>query len=292
MKEVNSAKIPRTCLLKIHAIYDTLKQAEKKAVDYILDKPQLIGGVTIMDFAREAGCSGATVVRISKRLGYSGFQGLKRAFSDGDESAAEEAFDYEGISLNDGSIEVVEKVIDSTIAALKDTYNIMNKEEYMKAVDALCKAQKIAFCGVGDAALVAMEACQRFIRIGEHSMTSEDPDLQLIISSQLDKGDVLVAISHSGRSRTVVNTVKRAKKAGATVIAVTNFPVTQLTKNADITLLTAVFSRHVTGEVISKRVAELCLLESLYINFMIRKGKPVLHQLEVSNDSIRLNKLR
>ena len=129
-----------------------------------------------------------------------------------------------------------------------------------QAVDALLGASRIVFAGLGDAGVVAMEACQRFIRIGVACNASEDPDLQLIFAEHLSKGDVFFAISHTGRSRTVLDAMKRARKAGATILLITNYPVSPLAKHADLVLLTAAFSRHLTGEVISKRVAELCII--------------------------------
>jgi RpiR family carbohydrate utilization transcriptional regulator len=185
----------------------------------------------------------------------------------------------------------VEKVIDATIDALRDTVAIMDKEQYGKALKAIVNAPNILFCGVGDAALVAMEAYQRFVRVGQSCCASEDPDLQLIMATNLGKTDVVVAVSHSGKSSTVVNTVKAAKQAGATVIAITNFPVSPLTKNSDIVLLTAVFTQHISGEVISKRVAELCIVESLYINYLLQKGKVAMRTLAASNEAVTVNKL-
>lgn len=93
------------------------------------------------------------------------------------------------------------------------------------------------------------------------------------------------------KSKTVVNTVKLASRSGVTAVAITNFPVSPLTKHSDIVLLTAAFSKHVTGEVISKRITELCIIESLYINYMIPKGRPVLARLAKSNRAVSQNKL-
>ena len=289
MNEKNLEKIPHNCLIKIKAVYDSLKTAEKKAVDFILDYPEEIKKLTIVDFAAKAGCSEATIVRLSKRLGYDGFPELKTDFSEYDANG--EDFEYEGISRSDNYGTVVKKVFDATIQALKDTFDIMDLPEYEKASTALLNSEKILFCGVGDAALVAMEAYQRFLRIGHNCMASQDPDLELIMSSQLKTGDVLVAISHSGRSKTVINSVKRGKKAGATIIAITNFPISPLAKNADILLLTAAFSTQpFTGEVISKRVTELCIVESLYANYLMKKGKAALDRLDISNDAVSVNK--
>jgi len=288
MDKSNSSKIPHKCLLNIQAVYDILQSAEKKAVDFILTNPGEIANSTIVDIASKAKCSEATIVRLSKRLGYEGFPELKGDFAN---IIKEHYFEYEEINKTDDVITVVKKVFDSSIAAINDTFEIMNVKEFEKALDAILSANKIMFCGVGDAALVAKEAYQKFTRIGQNCYTSIDCDIQLILSSQLNKNDVLVAISYSGRSQSVVKAVKIAKISGAKVIAITNFPTSPLTKKSDIILQTAVFSKYTTGEVISKRIVELCIIESLFINYLIRKGQPIIDTLRKSNEVININKL-
>lgn len=289
MNERHLEKIPHNCLIKIRAVYDSLKSAEKKAVDFILEHPEEITHLTIVDFAEKAGCSEATIVRLSKRLGYDGFPKLKADFPR--HEGNDDYFEYEGISKDDDYPTVTQKIFEASINALKDTLEIMDTEVYSQAMEALLNARKILFCGVGDGALVAMEAYQRFIRIGEHCMVSQDPDVELIMSAHLTPDDVLIAISHSGRSRTVINALKKGKQAGATTIAITNFPLSPLAKNVDIVLLTAAFSTQPdTGEVISKRVTELCIIESLYTNYLLKNGKAALDRLNISNEAVSINK--
>jgi len=288
MDKSNLSKIPHKCLLNIKAVYDILQSAEKKAADFIQSNPGEIANSTIVDIASKAKCSEATIVRLSKRLGYEGFLDLKADFAN---VTKEHYLEYEEVNEMDDVITVVKKVFDSSIAAINDTFNIMNRIEFEKALDVILSANKIMFCGLGDAALVAKEAYQRFTRIGQNCYTSIDCDIQLILSSQLDKNDVLVAISYSGRSQSVVKAVKIAKKSGAKVIAITNFPISPLTKKSDIILQTAVFSKYATGEVISKRIVELCIIESLFINYLLKKGQPVIDTLRKSNEVIKINKL-
>jgi DNA-binding MurR/RpiR family transcriptional regulator len=108
---------------------------------------------------------------------------------------------------------------------------------------------------------------------------------------QLKKGDVMVAISYSGRSRTVIETAKQARDLGAVVIALTNYPISPLTKKSDIVLQTAAFTRYYTGEIISKRVTELLIIESLYINYILKKSPQAIEKLKMSNDAILKYKL-
>lgn len=288
MDKSNLSKIPHKCLLNIKAVYDILQSAEKKAADFIQSNPGEIANSTIVDIASKAKCSEATIVRLSKRLGYEGFLDLKADFAN---VTKEHYLEYEEVNEMDDVITVVKKVFDSSITAINDTFDIMNRIEFEKALDVILSANKIMFCGVGDAALVAKEAYQRFTRIGQNCYTSIDCDIQLILSSQLDKNDVLVAISYSGRSQSVVKAVKIAKKSGAKVIAITNFPISPLTKKSDIILQTAVFSKYATGEVISKRIVELCIIESLFINYLLKKGQPIMDTLRKSNEVIKINKL-
>jgi DNA-binding MurR/RpiR family transcriptional regulator len=227
---------------------------------------------------------------VAKKLGYSGFPTLKEDFYSWSREQEGE-YGYRGVTSHDGVGEVVEKIFAATVDAINDTLKVLDEYEYQRTLEAILASNKILFCGVGDGALVAIEAYQRFVRIGMHCEASEDPDMQLIMSSHLKKGDLLFAISHSGKSKSVVNAVKEAKKSEATVVAVTNYPFSPLAKRADIILLTAAFSQHVTGEVISKRVAELCIIESLYVNYMILKGESVLKQLTRANEAVQVNKI-
>jgi RpiR family transcriptional regulator, carbohydrate utilization regulator len=281
--------IPHGLLVKLQAVYGTLKTAEKKAADLLLEKPKFFSEASIVEAASVAGCSEATLVRLSKKLGYAGYPDLKERL--GRNAEPDVTALYEEIAEGDSAVQVVQKVFQSSIQALADTLNVLVKEEYEKAVDAIAKSKKLVFCGVGDAASVAQSGYQKFFRLGLNVQASADPDLQLIAASHLAVGDVLLAISYSGRTSSIVDVVKYARNCGATVIAITNFPISPLAKNSDIVLLTATFAEHVKGEVISKRVAELCMIESLFVNVLIRQEDRFVKELTRSNLALEINKL-
>jgi RpiR family carbohydrate utilization transcriptional regulator len=243
----------------------------------------------IGEFAAKAGCSEPTVVRLARRLGYEGYPDLREDFAASPSEVS--VVEYATIRAADDPVEVLNKVFDATVASVRDTAASIGRDAFVRAVDATAAAGVVMFAGVGDAALVALEAHQRFVRIGVASSASLDLDLQLILASQIGKADVLIVFSHSGRSRSVLEVVRVARRSGATVVAVTNFPVSPIAKRADILLQTAAFSTTPTGEVISKRVTELCVLEALHLNVLLRKGKAAAAQLRTSNAVVAINKL-
>jgi DNA-binding MurR/RpiR family transcriptional regulator len=48
---------------------------------------------------------------------------------------------------------------------------------------------------------------------------------------------------------------------------------------------------NIRGEVISKRIAQLCILESLYINVLLKPKEKIIENLEKSGLAVELNKL-
>lgn len=289
LNEKSLEMIPHHCIVKLQAIYDTLKTAEKKAADLLIEKPDFFANATIVEVADKAGCSEATIFRLARKLGYSGYNELKSVLIEGRNNNP--IYLYKGITEEDSCERVVKKVFQASIHALEDTLNVLDMEEYEKAVDAIFNAPKVVLCGVGDAATVARSGYLKFIRIGLNVQMSDDLDLQLMSVSHLGKGDVVIAISHTGKTRSILEVVKYAKTVGATVVCITNYPVSPLAKHSDIVLLTATFTEHVKGEIISKRVVELCIIESLYVNILLKYKDKFAKNLEKSNLALELNKV-
>jgi DNA-binding MurR/RpiR family transcriptional regulator len=287
--ELRVEQMPHACALQMQAVYSTLKKAEKKAADFLLACTGGVYRLSIQEFASQAGCSEATVVRLSKKLGYEGFPELKRDFADFE--ASPEIHEYTNIQDDDSPQEVMKKVFESSVQGLLDTLDMLNDAEYQKALALLLDAERILFCGLGDAGAVAMEAHLRFLRIGVASLYANDPDTQLIYATQLRPKDVVFAISHSGKSRQIYDTVKVAKDHGAQVILITNYPISPLGKKSDVILQTAVFSKNMTGEIMSKRITALCIIESMYLNFMLQSDQQYANNLRHANETIAMNKL-
>ncbi len=288
LKEVGK-RIPHTLLVRLEALYDTLKSAEKKAVDLLIKEPEYFVNSTIVETAEKAGCSEATLVRLARKLGFEGYPALKNYLLESSRDNPVEL--YEGIKREDSIEDIVNKIFESSIQTLKDTLNSISIEDYIKAVDCISSASKILFIGVGDAYPVALSGCQRFLRIGFTAYASADFDTQLIYTTQLTANDVVIAISHSGRTKTILDVVKYARNLGIKIISITNFPLSPLAKHSDIVLLTAAFTGQVGKEIITKRIAEMCILESLFISVLLKREEIFASSLEKSNSAVNINKL-
>ena len=291
--EFDSNALPAQLMLNMRAIYGQLKRAERSAADLILTDPVGLSEMTIAEAAQMCNVSQPTFVRISRRLGFEGFAQLKAALRQvkTDQNAERLPSDlYQHMSASDDPYEIASQIVRASIQSMEDLMCVLDREQFNGAVNALLSAHRVGFYGVGDAAIVAESAYHKFSRMGTLCTSSNDPVIQLIQASQLQKGDACVLISHSGRSRTTVNTARRAREMGATVISITNYPYSQLARLSDCVLTTASFMEH-SGEVITKRISELVLVESLFISVMLRGGGAYQTALARSNEALVENKL-
>lgn len=282
-------KISYICLLKIQSVYDSLKSAERKAVDYLLAEPESFAKDTIVEVAAKAGCSEATLVRLGYRLAFGGYSELKSSILKADMGEDLKCL-YEGIEEDDDAFSVMEKVMKSSIQAIEDTTSLIDPQAYQRAVDAIVSAGTLQLAGIGDAAVVAMSGYYKFFRLGMNVHFSQDYDVALMMATQLKKGDVLLAVSHSGTTKTTLNTLRYAKERDATAIVITNCPFSPIGKQADILLTTAVFGENMIGESMAKRIPSFCLMESLYINALTQINDSQRRMLEDRNQALLINK--
>ena len=274
--------------VRLQLVYGSLKTAEKKAADLILTQPTKVEKLNITEAASLAGCSEATLTRFAKKLDFSGYPELRAAISqNGDENPTF----YENIESHDRESDIVRKVFMASMQAIEDSLNTIDGAQYEAAVDALVSADRVLLAGYGDASTIALAAYLKFLRIGMDVIYTTDFDVQLIQASQLKKGDVVLAVSHTGRTETLVEMVKCARSSGAKIISITNFPVSPLAKQSDVLLITATYLKDAMGEVMTKRIPGLCIIESLYISLARRNPIYTEMTLKLSTESLMHNKV-
>ena len=110
--------------------------------------------------------------------------------------------------------------------------------------------------------------------------------LQRIAASSLHQDDTVIAISYSGQSKDVVDTVKTAKKAGAKVVVITNFEQTLLEKWGDVVLKSSQ-KQLLYGDAIFSRTTQMALIDMLYMGIILSDYEKYTHQLDKSSKVVR-----
>lgn len=291
-KTAKEVKLPHNVAIRLQAVYDSLKSAERKAADYMIRRPGHIASETIGEAAVQAGCSEATLVRLAKKLGYKGYYQLKQACSDVYlEKELKGTFVYDNISRQDTPGMVAHKVFQAAIQALNDSMQSIGGEHYERGLEAVRRAGRILLLGSGDAYIVAYSAYLKFSRIGLYAVCPPDYDVQLLEASRLTENDVVICISHSGNTRTLYEAAQTGKEQGAFVLTITNYPLSPLAKLSDAAILTAAFIKNPQNETMAKRIPQLCVIEAMYISILQSRGDICEAHLNHANTELKKNKM-
>lgn len=250
-------------VLHLRSAYPTLRPAERRVAQQILNNPQEIVHLSITELATRSEVSDATVVKFCKRLGYKGFQEFKILLAQ--DVAIQPEPIYGEVEPGNDLHTIKEKIFQANITALQDTAKVLDAKVVEVAVAAMAKAREIHFYGLGASGIVAQDAEQKFSRIGLRANAFVDAHMQITRAVLLKHQDVAVGISYSGETVEIVEALKAAKSVGSTTIAITNFSTSTVAQEADLVLLTSSHENIFRSGAISSRIAQLSTVDTLFI---------------------------
>lgn len=249
---------------QIKRLYCNLTSAERKVASYVIESPQEITGLTVHQLAEKCEVASSAVIRFCKSIELQGFSELKIELARELGSQKEEKKNaLPSVEHESGAEGVIRKVFNSGMYTLQDTLDKLDFTKVEEMSKVLVQAKHIFLFGIGTSSTVVTDAQYRLSQLGLWATACTDILLMGVTAANLEKGDVVLAISHSGRTKAVIDAVRLAKKKGATVIAITSFTDSLLYQESDVAA--TVFADEVTYpvEAVSARVAHICLVDSL-----------------------------
>ena len=266
-----AAKRVPALVLKMQALYDRLNAAEKKVIRYVIDHPEEVVSLSVSDLADKSGSSEATVVRACRSVGMKGYQDLKLSLIQNIVTPLQSI--HEEIGETDSASAVLDKIFQSTIHTLKYTRDVIDITAVERAAGLIMQARRIAVFGLGNSHAIALDAQHKFLRLGLDVTAFADSHLQSISSAFLGTGDVVLAISHSGSSRDVIEAASVARENGAKVISISNIGTSPLTKVSDVSLCTASNETKYRVVAVASRHAAMVIIDVIYTLIAMRKGE-------------------
>jgi len=210
------SRVARPILKEITDQLEQLRRSERKVAERVLEQPEQVIHMRIADLAAAAQVSEPTVVRFCRAIGCEGFQNFKLALAQSTaQNPAQVPF---SLSELDTARDYTHKVFDATMETLNRVRNTLDPDAIEVAVDALCNAKRVEFYGFGASSPVAIDAQHKFFRLQIASAAHSDPHLQAMSAMSLSPGDVVVAISQSGRTTALLEAMDHVRETGASII--------------------------------------------------------------------------
>jgi DNA-binding MurR/RpiR family transcriptional regulator len=204
-------------LKRINATLETMAPADRQIGQFIVDNPDQMLRLSSAELASVAGRSQSSVVKFSQKLGYAGYHELKLAVSEAkaQEWRAPEGMVHGSIERGDLLPVVLQKLAASKLASIQQTMSANGEQRIEKVLALLEKAERIHLAGVGASSLVARDFSYKLMKLGRNVMHDSDSHVQMASASTLGPRDVLMALSHSGRSIETLRIAELARLRGA-----------------------------------------------------------------------------
>jgi DNA-binding MurR/RpiR family transcriptional regulator len=228
-----------------------LSPAERRVAEVVLRDPECVAFGTVARVAERAGTSGASVVRLSTRLGYPGYSGLQaavqRAIGQQLRPAVERIRDMHPASparaaaVAAGGRDVLSRTLRAELDNVDRTLSAVGAEAFERAVALLADRRRPVRVVAGDAeAGVGAMLASALALVREDVVEVGGSDVA--VARQLAVAGpetVVVAIDLRRYERWVVEHVTRAVGDGATLVAVTDGPLSPLAALASVSFAVA-----------------------------------------------------
>lgn len=210
-------------LTQIQKDYLSFSRQEKKIADYILRFSHELQNMNISELSKQTGTSNASITRFVKKIGCKNYSDMK-FFVNAQASPVE---DIKSNGIADEVFIYYQNVIKNTQRLI----DIKKIDEFMKLIKA---AKNIILIGASSSGVTADIFGVRLMRMGLPVKSYSDPIWMLMQASIASPGDLFIAISNSGVTSCIVETVEQAKARGAIIVSITSYSENPVSKLSDL----------------------------------------------------------
>ena len=217
----------------------TFSKGQRVLASYITESYDKAAFMTASRLGKTVGVSESTVVRFAIELGYDGYPSMQKAMQ---EMVLNRLTSVQRIEVaNDriGNQDVVSMVLQADADKLRQTAELVNRDDFKKAVNVIRNARRIFILGARSAAPLAnflgyyLDFMFNNVRIITASGASEVFEKLIGVSSQ----DVVIAFSFPRYSAATVKGAQYCRSAGAPVIGFTDSRLSPLGQHSDLVIV-------------------------------------------------------
>ncbi|WP_197068597.1 SIS domain-containing protein [Photobacterium gaetbulicola] len=264
----------------------SLTRTEQSIAENFLKPHFLQKSTSIKEVAERLGVSTALIVKVSKKLGFSGFKQLKDALNAQHQS--ETYLPSEQLEPDDSCEQIITKVLQNSINALTEILNFVDAKMVSAAADAIVNAKNIELYAAGGSTIICEDFQHKLLRFGMRASVPRDRHLMLMSASVLSSEDVVLVVSHSGQTVDLMDAVRLAKQSGAKIISITNNYHAELSLLSDYPLYAPASPEPLLGKNGTARLVKLAMIDSLYATIAGKIPEQVDENLEKTTKAVAL----
>lgn len=248
-------------------------ESEKTLLNFLLNQPRKAVEMDIHTLAKVGYCSAATIVRVCKKNGFTGFKELKRALLN-DLHFSDELIETKFDSLNQEDLKKsITNTFEKSIRAIENTYSLLDVQDLERIVGHILKSPTLYVFGIGASLLVAKDLQQKFERVNKRTVLFDDLHMQLLSSNNISPQEVAIIISYSGLTREMLDISKNIKKRGGLLVSITKYGSNKLSALCDYNLYVAQTEGLLRAGAGTSRITQLMIVDALFQVYLRNEKK-------------------
>lgn len=287
--EARSIRLGPVLEAKLQGLREKLSDKEQAVAGFLTSDPQGFVALSISALASRCGVSETVIIRLYRKLGYEGFHQFKIDIAQSLTEAAPEGLG--NLKTGDSLDTIKRKVFAITRQALEDSVESVSSSELERALEALKSANRVVVAAFGGSSSVGLDLVHKLLKLGIIATLHSDPHMQAMSATIMGPGDVLVAISHSGNSRDIVEALEIARHRGVTTILLTGFPHSPAAKAAEITLVAVSRETEYQTDSMTSRIVQLAVVDTLYVAMIFAQKETALTTIRETSVAAAKKKL-
>jgi DNA-binding MurR/RpiR family transcriptional regulator len=212
---------------------DRLTPAERRVASVVLDQPQLVAFGTVADLARQASTSGASVIRLSTKLGFDGFSSLQDTVQ---RDLGRQLRPATARIRQPESGDLLDRALHVELDNVQATLDTVDRERFGLAIRALANSATRVFVLVGEASSgigAQLVSHLSMLRPGVSQLGGSAVRVHRALAD-LRPGDTVLTIDLPRYDAWLIDAAVAAASRHATVIALSDSVLSPLARCADL----------------------------------------------------------
>lgn len=272
---------------RVADIFSGLSPELRRAARFVLDRPDDVALTSMRGLARDAGVQPATMVRLARAAGFSGYDEFREPFRhrlrDRQSDYVSRARTIQSRGEGSGVPRLLAEVQAATDANVRATFAASDAAAFINSAAALAGSRRVFVAGLRSCFPIAFSfhyAYRMFrddVRLLDGRGGTFSDGLR-----DIGPGDTMFAVSIDPYTAETVHAVAHANERGATVVALTDTLVSPLATNADHVLLVRCDGPPFFGSL----AAALAVVEALIVVLVANAGEQALRAIAESENQL------
>ena len=266
-----------------------VSKGDRKIIDCIRARLTDIPRMTISEIAAASGTGEATCTRFVRKMGFAGLADFKAALA-GEGAELGRYMERGNIKNSETARETAHKLLCANMIALEKTQDIICNETIDRCAALLIAADRIAFIGLGYSGIIAQDSYFKFLRIGMHCVAPRDNHTMRMLAAIMDPSDVIFAISHSGETAEILETVALARSRGLKIISLTENHPSALRDASDVSLTYIAEETPLETGSIASKIVQFFLVDLVYTEVLKNLPPSAMEKKIRTTEAVRRHK--